>query len=186
MKVISVNNQQSQNRPMSFKGLEKMIAGKSNRQGNYFTSFAVELTSGDLKKYGSLLAAFPLKLQQKVGRNVPANVVQIGIKRHGFAGDAPFALSVNHTDVYDSGTFVEQGSQHLGLIRKLLQRALGDKDLSIVQSVTERRQMKDVLLGDTGFTFEGDENALGIGGVQHVVGIMKRVLKSIPTPEAKQ
>lgn len=186
MKVISVNNQQSQNRPMSFKGLEKMVAGKSNRQGNYFTSFAVELTSGDLRKYGSLLEAFPLKLQQKAGRSVPANVVQIGINRHGFAGDAPFALSVNHTDVYDNGTFVEQNSQHLGLIRKLLQRALGDKNLSTAQSISEKRQMKDVLLGDTGFTFDGDENALGIGGVQHVVGIMQRIVKAIPTPEAKQ
>lgn len=184
MKILSVNNQQSQNQPMSFKALEKMVAGRSNRPGNYFTSLAVELTTVDLKKFGGLLTTFPLRLQPKAGRKTPENVIQIGIRRHGFAADSPFTLCVNHTDVFDSNALIGPHTQHLVQIKKLVARSLSEKNVSVAQTHTEKLQMGDVLTGDTGFTFIGDEKALGIGGVQYVVGIIKKIIDQIPLPQA--
>lgn len=159
MKVISANNQQSQNRPVAFKKLEQIMVGKSNRNGN-IVSMVFRLTGTDFKNQRAVLEAFRHP-------DLPQDMLQISVRGYdGQASTIP-TISVNHQDVYGSGLKDTRFSESISTLRAIVSRIANAQNPNLAKT-GERRQLRPLLSGSD-FAFESAEIPDGVWEAQKAV-----------------
>lgn len=169
MKVISMNNQQSQNRPVAFKNIEKIMVGTSNRKGN-IVSMVFQLTGTDFTKQQSLLRTFRHSA-------LPNDVLQIGVRGYdGQASTIP-TISVNHQDVYGNGPTDKRFIDSISALRAVVSRIAKAQNPNLAK-LAERRQFRPLLSGE-GFAFEPAETPDGVFDAHKAVRLISEFLDAV-------
>lgn len=172
MKVISVNNQQSQNRPVAFGDLVGLVAGDGTKLGKGTAALAFRLTEKDLPRNGHL--------SREVFRRerIDSDVLQVGVKEFdGIFGKNP-PLFVNHKEVFGSEQLTQTQVKALKEIKAILRRITsGFKGIYVAGKKSERDQMHGFLQSNGNFNFQQGQLADDMSQIQSVARLLFNILE---------
>lgn len=181
MKIISVNNPQSQNRPLAFgvslytvvscpkSGFVNLMAAESKKPNSFSAAIVLQFTTTAFAEFKNFLGEFAKKFPPKDKVKIPQDVLQIGIKSDTGNPRSPFSLWVNHHNVFSpDGKVSKEFAPFLETLKHILEVASGRRNTLPAQTMTAKRQMRNVLLGDSNFAFAESEYAFGIGEIQKI------------------
>jgi hypothetical protein len=148
MKILSIPNQNSNNRPVAFGGFKSLVAGRSMREDNQFIALALRLTKRDLRDFQTVFRAFPNK-------KLDNDILHISVT--GFDGniDSPHAICINHNDTYGTDRLLPRFTRKILELLSRVTRAR--KIVTPIKDSEEAGTMMKALMGDTGYTFNEDE-----------------------------
>ncbi len=196
MKVLSILNQQQQNRPLAFgvsvvdvldrgtvlnnRGIKNVVAGECRRAESYVASLAFDLIGRDLSKNKAVLQKFPSNIAGK-------NVVQIGIKASDSGLNKPFILCVNHVEVFSNGKLCRAFVGSLEKIKSLVKRicVAPHLDRPILNSA-EAKEMEAALSNGIDIKLETKDIETESRNVQRVANVFRIAIEKIESSVASK
>jgi hypothetical protein len=192
VELLSISNQQLQNRPVAFgiagegvlekragrgrSGIRSVVAGESLGVGSYIASLALKLVGKDVEKYGEVLKSFPRSGQD-------ADVLQIGVKGTDSDLNNPHTVFINHIAAFRDGQLSQPFAKVLENIKRLLKIIENASHIDRpVTGSSEGKKMRAVLSDGANFTFESREFADETSKVQRIAHILKSVVDRIKHP----
>lgn len=159
MKVVSISNQNSNNRPIAFGGFRSVVAGRSMREDHQLISLALRLTGKDLREWQKVSKDFS-------NPKLENDVVQISVV--GFDGndDSPYTILINNIDTYGTDKLTKKVITKIQILLDRIGRA---RRIDIPENGSEEAEkMRKALIGDRTWEFNPDEICLSEDKIKSV------------------
>lgn len=202
MKVISVNNQQSQKYPLLFqscnisnvvfsgivrtnRGINNTVAAERRKAGDFAASIAFRFINKDLGYNQDMLREL-----SKLGEN--ADVFQISVKGSDSGFTQPFELFVNHVSAFKDGKLSEVFAKFFDRIKGILSTIRKSQHVNIALRTPDEKQMRAFLSSDASIKFESAEFDKGIkdinGAANTIYCALERVsdILKVSNPKPKK